>query len=309
MINNIRQLVACLLGIILKQPCKLPVGGQAVIEGVLMKGPELWGLSVRTPEGKIHEETWHLRNWLSRLPWKLPVIRGVVVMVDMLSTGIRGLNRSAQISLGEEDQITFIEMAISVIIALLAVVGLFILLPVWVADLFQDGLDLSFAGKNILEGIARAAVFISYLFIISLWGDIRRVFEYHGAEHKTINAYESGAEMDPASVSIYSRIHTRCGTSFLLIVIAVSIVVFSLAGTGGVLYKVMLRVTLLPVVIGLSYEIIRFASRSGRVGEYVLMPALSLQYLTTREPDRTQIEVAVNSLKLALGEKTVERVE
>jgi len=292
-----------LLRYILASPGKLPVGGQAVIEGVLMKGPVKWGLAVRKPEGDIFTETWPLKKWTSARPWNLPVVRGLAVMADMLSTGIRALNRSAQISLGDDESITFWEMSLSIAVAIVAVVGLFILLPVWVADLFQGLIDLSFAGKNVLEGVARASVFIMYLYVISLWKDIRRVFQYHGAEHKTINAYENDSSLDPGSVSKYSRIHTRCGTSFLLIVIAVSIIVFSLAGPGSIMYRVVLRVVLLPVVIGISYEIIKAASSAGKMGECILMPALSLQYLTTREPDLFQIEVAVVSLKTALQEQ------
>ncbi len=170
-------------------------------------------------------------------------------------------------------------------------------------------------GKNILEGCARSflmnlaeggfrlLLFFLYVFGISFIKDIRRVFMYHGAEHKTINAYEAGAEMTVAGIRNYSRIHPRCGTSFLLIVVAVSIVVFSLAGHGSILWRIGSRIVLLPLVMGISYEIIRGASCAGALGRVLMAPAMSFQYITTREPDESQIEVALASLEAALGKK------
>ncbi len=280
---------------------RIPVGGQAVIEGVLMKGPERWGLSVRNPEGRIESQSWTNSSLTAKMPWKLPLLRGVVTMVEMMSVGFRALNRSAQIAVGEEEKITPKELILSVAVALFAVVGLFIALPLWLSDLGMRAWGLTQVGKNVLEGIVRGAVFIAYVAGIGLWSEIRQVFRYHGAEHKTINAFESGAEMTPESIRGYSRIHPRCGTSFLLIVVAVSIIVFSIAGHGSILWRIASRIILLPVVIGISYEIIKGASCAGFWGKVFMAPAMSFQYLTTREPDLDQIEVALTSLETALG--------
>lgn len=281
---------------------EIPVGGQAVIEGVLMRGPRRWALAVRDSNQQIQKEQWPLRPWASRRPWSLPVFRGMATMAEMLVVGMKALSRSASIALGEEESVGFWEIAVTFVVAIVAVVGLFIALPVWVSDMGHRFLGGGAVVKNLFEGIARAAVFVGYVAVIGLWGDIRRVFAYHGAEHKTINAWEAGADLDPASVSAFSRIHTRCGTSFLLVVVAVSVVVFAIAGEGGILWRIGTRVLLLPLVIGVSYEIIKACSKSKGFGRYVMKPALWLQYLTTREPDLEQIEVAVVSLRLALGE-------
>lgn len=282
---------------------RIPVGGQAVIEGVLMKGPAQWGLSVRKPDGMIETETWSSRPWTSSMPWKLPLIRGVVTMIEMMTVGFRALDRSAQIAVGEEEKITAKEMFVTVAVAILAVVALFIALPLWLSDLAVRAWGIGPMGKNILEGCARGIVFIAYVAGIGMWSEIRRVFRYHGAEHKTINAYEAGAEMTVAGIRNYSRIHPRCGTSFLLIVVAVSIVVFSLAGHGSILWRIGSRIVLLPLVMGISYEIIKGASCAGVLGRILMAPAMSFQYITTREPDESQIEVALASLEAALGKK------
>ena len=268
-----------------------------------MKGPAQWGLSVRKPDGMIETETWSNRPWTSAMPWKLPVIRGVVTMIEMMTVGFRALDRSAQIAVGEEEKITAKEMFVTVAVAILAVVGLFIALPLWLSDLAVRAWGIGPMGKNILEGCARGIVFIAYVAGIGMWSEIRRVFRYHGAEHKTINAYEAGAEMTVAGIRNYSRIHPRCGTSFLLIVVAVSIVVFSLAGHGSILWRIGSRIVLLPLVMGISYEIIKGASCAGVLGRILMAPAMSFQYITTREPDESQIEVALASLEAALGKK------
>jgi uncharacterized protein YqhQ len=224
-------------------------------------------------------------------------------MAEMLVTGFRAISLSAQVALGEEEKIGPLELAVTFAIAILGVVGLFVLLPVWISDLGVRYLGLSRSFGHILEGLARAAVFVAYIAVIGLWKDIARVFAYHGAEHKTINAWESNAPLDRESVSGFSRIHTRCGTSFLLVVVAVSVIVFAAAGHGSLAWRVVSRLVLLPVVIGISYEIIRWCSRNRSLGRVLMAPALWLQYLTTREPDLDQIEVAISALDLALEEE------
>jgi len=281
-------------------PEKIPVGGQAVIEGVLMKGPEHWGLAVRKPDGCIWLKAWLGSGWLKKGAWKWPVIRGFATMVEMMRIGMKALSVSAEISLGEEDKISPLEMAASVAVAIFAVVGLFVAFPMFVSEYFTSVFSLSHIWKNTMEGIMRGVIFVGYIAVIGLWKDIQQVFAYHGAEHKTINAYESGAELTPESVSHYSRIHRRCGTSFLIVVIIVSIIVFSVIGGGSVLWRVGSRVVLLPLVIGISYEFIKAASNSETWGRICIKPALSLQYLTTREPGLDQLEVAIAALNLAL---------
>lgn len=280
---------------------RIPVGGQAVIEGVLMKGPEHWGLAVREPEGNIWLKSWLSSKWIEKPILKLPIIRGCVTMVDMMRIGTKALSISAEVSLGEEESFSPLELVGSIVFALLFVVGLFIALPMFLSEYLVSHFGLSVFLKNCFEGIFRAIVFIGYVSIISVWGDMRRVFEYHGAEHKTINAYETYAELMPDTVSNYSRIHRRCGTSFLLIAVFVSIIVFSFVTAETPLARVLSRVVLLPLVIGISYEFIRAAAKSDSWGKACIAPALSLQYITTREPSADQLEVAIASLHLALN--------
>ncbi|MCL2768236.1 MAG: DUF1385 domain-containing protein, partial [Synergistaceae bacterium] len=246
---------------------KMPIGGQAVIEGVLMRGVKRWGLAIRKPEGDIYHETWENKPWATKNPWKLPFIRGVITLVDMMCTGIKALNRSAEIALGEQEKMTKRDFFLAVVVAIFAVAGLFIALPLWISDLCVKFFNISIVQKNIIEGIARGLIFIGYVALIGLWSDIKQVFCYHGAEHKTINAFESGTvELTPEETAKYSRIHPRCGTSFLLIVIMVSIIVFSIAGHGSLLWRVASRIVLLPIVMGISYEIIKGASKMGILG-------------------------------------------
>ena len=281
---------------------KIPVGGQAVIEGVLMKGKNLWGLAVRRPTGEIFKENWPHSSRTQKYPYKLPLIRGVVTMCEMLATGFKALSRSAEVALEEtQEKLTFKDILFAVLIAIFAVGGLFIALPLWLAgDMASTPLYV-----NIIEGVLRAVIFVAYVAIIGLWSDIKEVFKYHGAEHKTINAFESGQAMTPENIMKCSRIHPRCGTSFLLIAVIVSIIVFSpvktfIAGESFIL-QVLARIILIPVVIGISYEIIRFASSSGKFGLCIIAPFLTLQYLTTREPNINQAEVALISLDTALN--------
>lgn len=280
---------------------KMPVGGQAVIEGVLMRGPERWGLAVRRPDGTIWKTSWHNRPWSSRGIWKFPIFRGMATMAEMLVTGTKALSRSAQVALDEEEEgFSVWELALSLGLAVGAVVLLFVLLPLWVADFAQTLLALSYTGRHVVEGLARALAFVGYVAVIGLWKEMRRVLAYHGAEHKTINAWEADACMKPHVVARYSRIHPRCGTSFLVVVVAVSILVFAAVGGGVWWWRILSRLLFLPVVVGISYELIRLASRSGELGKWLMAPALSLQFLTTREPDEQQIEVALSSLDKAL---------
>ena len=284
-----------------KNEKKIPVGGQAVIEGVLMKGKNLWGLAVRRPNGEVFTESWKNSSRTERVPYKFPFIRGVVVMCEMMATGFRALSKSAEVALEESNEkMTFKDIFLAVITAIIAVGGLFIALPLWLSSSF----GLSPLYTNIFEGILRAIIFIGYVAIIGSWNDIKEVFKYHGAEHKTINAFESNLEMTPENIMKCSRIHPRCGTSFLLIAVIVSIIVFSpvkILISGNFLAQVLARIILIPLVIGISYEIIKLASNSGKIGLCFISPFLTLQYLTTREPNINQAEVALISLKTAMN--------
>ena len=280
---------------------KIPVGGQAVIEGVLMKGINLWGLAVRRPSGDVFTENWPNSSRTKRYPYKLPFIRGIVIMCEMMATGFKALSKSAEVALEEDDEkMTWKDILMAVLLAIVAVGGLFIALPLWLAGYVAN----TPLFVNITEGVLRAVIFIGYVAVIGLWKDIREVFRYHGAEHKTINAFEHGLEMTPENIMTCSRIHPRCGTSFLLIAVIVSIIIFSpvktlIAGESFIL-QVLARIILIPVVIGISYEIIKLASNSGKFGLCLIAPFLSLQYLTTREPNINQAEVALISLNTAL---------
>ncbi len=280
---------------------KIPVGGQAVIEGVLMKGKNLWGLAVRRPSGDIFTESWPNSSRTKRYPYKLLFVRGVVVMCEMMATGFRALSKSAEVALEEEDEkMTWKDILSAVVLAVVAVGGLFIALPLWLAG----HIATTPIYVNITEGILRAVIFVGYVAVIGLWKDIREVFKYHGAEHKTINAFEKGLDMTPENIMTCSRIHPRCGTSFLLIAVIVSIIIFSpvktlIAGESFVL-QVLARIVLIPVVIGISYEVIRLASSSGKFGLCIIAPFLTLQYLTTREPNINQAEIALVSLNTAM---------
>lgn len=285
---------------------RIPVGGQAVIEGVLMRGDARWGLCVRNPEGNIWSTVWRGNPWSKRGLWRLPVFRGVATMAEMLAVGMKAISQSAEIALGEEETLTWKDLALSILLAIGGVVGLFLLLPMWLGDLWMEHLGGGLVIRHVVEGSARAAVFIGYVGILGLWGETRRFFAYHGAEHKTINAYEKDAPLTPDSVRTFSRIHPRCGTSFLLVVVMVSIVIFALVGNGPLWWKALSRILFLPVVIGVSYEFIKWADTSPRLGKALIAPALSLQYLTTREPDTAQIEVGIASLEVALGKKDPE---
>ncbi|MCL2684358.1 MAG: DUF1385 domain-containing protein [Synergistaceae bacterium] len=294
------MLISTLMSAKVDESKRIPVGGQAVIEGVLMKGPKHWGLVVRRQDGTLWSKAWFESGWLKKGVWKFPIIRGFASMAEMMRIGFRALSISAEQALGEEENFTVLEMTLTVIFAIAMVAGLFIALPVWISDRLVHYASLSSVAKNIAEGAVRGLVFVGYVAIVGLWKDIRRVFAYHGAEHKTINAYENDVPLNTTDVAACSRIHRRCGTSFIIIVVVVSIVVFSFFGQGPIWRKVAARILLLPLVIGISYEVIKGASKSETWGKYLIMPALSLQFLTTREPDESMLEVAIKSLNVAL---------
>jgi len=285
------------------------VGGQAVIEGVMMKGVEDIAIAVRKPDGEIVVKKEKLKSNRKKIS-KIPIIRGMFTFVDSMVLGVNALLYSAEFVDVEEEEKKkaskldeFLEkniIWISVVISIVFSVGLFILLPTVLVGIFKAYIDNTLI-LNGIEGIVRIAIFLGYILAISGMKDIRRVFEYHGAEHKSIFCYEHGEELTVENVRKYGRLHPRCGTSFLFIVMIVSILLFSLFSWSGVLMRLLIRILLIPIVAGISYEIIKWAGKSeSKLSCIVSAPGMWLQKLTTREPDDKQIEVAVEALKNVL---------
>jgi uncharacterized protein YqhQ len=285
-----------------------PVGGQAVLEGVMMRGISVWAVAVRTPEGQIEVESEAIKPWAQRhRAWRLPILRGVVALAESMKIGFRALAISANAQLeedekGEKEEIGGFVWGLTIVFSLLLAVGLFFVVPVGVTSLFKDklGSPLLFW---LVEGVLRTGIFIAYIAAISKMPDLRRVFEYHGAEHKTISCYEAEDELTPARAKLYSRLHPRCGTSFLLIVMVLAIFVFAPIGLPAWYWLVLSRIVGIPVIAGLSYEVIKWAGRNRRKRwvRAVMWPGLMLQNLTTREPDEEQLAVAIASLNAVLA--------
>jgi uncharacterized protein YqhQ len=286
---------------VIDQPCHY--GGQAVIEGVVMRGKRDLAIAVRRSDDSIIIEEEKLSSLVDRykfLSW--PVIRGTVVLVETMIMGIRALNFSAnQIAEEEGEEITPLEMTVTMLVSLLLATALFVAIPTGAVH-FMRGVAESVAIQNLIEGIIRIAIFLGYVWLVAQMDDIKRVFEYHGAEHKVIYTYEAGEPLTIENARQQSTLHPRCGTAFLLVVMVVSIIVFSFLGEGSLLWRISSRIVLLPVVAGIAYEIIKYVARKQGTfwGKIVLAPGLWLQKLTTREPDDQQIEVAIRALQRVL---------
>jgi uncharacterized protein YqhQ len=278
------------------------IGGQAVIEGVMMKSSGNWTVAVRDQSGGIHLK----RERLSILPrfFKIPLIRGVVALFQAVALGIRAIEFSASKAYSEETEqnLSSFSIAVTISVSLLLSVGLFILMPLYATKLL--GLVLPHISNNSLlfnftDGVIRVCVFLLYVVLIGVWKEMARIFMYHGAEHKVIHAYEKGMELTVGNVKQYSTLHPRCGTSFLMIVMVVSILVFSfIPQHWQFLYKFLSRVILIPLIAGSSFELLKLSSRlkDNPVMNLMIQPGLLLQRLTTREPDEAQIEVAIRAL-------------
>ena len=284
-----------------KKITDLAVGGQAVIEGVMMRDAAKTATAVRLPNGTIEVETHPVTSIRDRYPiLNLPLIRGSVIMVESLVIGMRALSFSAQAAGEEEEQMTKKEVAMTILFALVLASVLFIVIPTGAAHLAAAYTDDPIV-FNLIEGGIRLAVFLFYIWGISFMGGIRRVFQYHGAEHKTIHCYEAGEALTVENVQKFPRLHPRCGTNFLLIVMVVAIVFHVFFGWPDLWLRILSRLAVLPVVAGVSYEIIRFAGRSeNRIVRIMITPGLWLQYLTTRPPADEMVEVAIESLKAVL---------
>jgi uncharacterized protein YqhQ len=283
-----------------------PVGGQAVLEGVMMRGISTWSVACRTPEGDIQVTSEPIVSWAKRSRiLRLPVIRGVVALGESLKIGFRALAISANAQLADEEEpqeIGGITWGITIFFSLVLAIGLFFVVPVGATSLIKDWLGSALLFW-LVEGLLRTAIFIGYIAAISRLPDLRRVFEYHGAEHKTISCFEAGDELTPDRSERYSRLHPRCGTSFLLIVMVLAIFVFAPIGLPAWYWLLASRILGIPLIAGLSYEVIKWAgkNRNKRWVRAVMWPGLMLQNLTTREPDHGQLEVAIRALEEVLA--------
>ncbi len=272
-------------------------GGQAVIEGVMMRGQKAFAIAMRAPDGKIVVHKEPLDQIYRSKVTKIPFVRGVILLWDALGLGMRALTIAANTQTGEEQKIEGPALYITLGFALVFGIGLFFLLPAGLGSLSEKFLGWSVWWSNVAEGVIRLAILIAYIWAIGFMPDIKRLFAYHGAEHKTINAYEAGAELTPDSVAHYSLQHPRCGTAFLLTLVLVSIVVFALLGPLPVLWRLLSRVLLIPVLAGVALEYVRWTANhlNNRVVRWMIKPNLALQSLTTREPDASMLEVAITS--------------
>ncbi len=307
------------------------IGGQAVIEGVMMRGPHKTAIAVRKPDSEIVCEVNENGTKKKNFFLKLPIIRGCVNFIESLIVGMKALMFSAEFVdiEGEEeaeskfdkwledkfgDKVKDIVIYVSLALSLALSIGLFILLPTALADLIAWIINFTPAKaitevtvfRPLVEGVSRLLIFLGYMALVSLMPDIKRVFEYHGAEHKTIACYEAGEELTVENVKKHTRFHPRCGTSFLLIVMVISILIFSLLPQQpNIFLKMLMRLALMPIVAGISYEIIKLAGKGkNSCVRFLTKPGLWLQKLTTREPDDSQIEVAISSMKAVIPENS-----
>jgi uncharacterized protein YqhQ len=284
-----------------------PIGGQAVLEGVMMRGPSAWSVAVRKPDGDIAEVNRPIASVLLRHRWlRIPIVRGVIALGESLAIGFRALAISANYAAQQEDDDREVQTELSrgqLLFAFGIAIGFALLLFKVSPALITNWLPIESTGAFVVvEGLVRVTIFIAYLLLISLLPDLKRVFQYHAAEHKAINAYEAGAELEPETVSRYSLLHVRCGTAFLLYVMVIAIFVFAFFGRPTWYWLIGTRILLLPVIAGIAYEIIRFAGKhqENTALRALLAPGLWLQRLTTREPTLDQIEVSIRALREVL---------
>lgn len=281
------------------------VGGQAVLEGVMMRAPTAWAVAVRKPDKEIVARRDDLPRLSTRSRWaKVPLVRGILVLGESLSLGFRALSWSAQNASDEEEEpLTKFEIGWTMLVALVIFAGLFIVLPAAAAHLVAGESNLLF---TTIEGVLRLAIFIGYIWVIGRSKEIGRVFEYHGAEHMSIYAFEAGEPLSIESVRRYPPEHPRCGTSFLMIVVLASIILFTFVGRPSWLFLVGSRLLGIPLIAGFAYELLRYSGTRGdtALARFLAAPGLWLQKLTTRVPDDDQIEVAISSLVVAVDDDT-----
>ncbi|MBL7124897.1 MAG: DUF1385 domain-containing protein [Dehalococcoidales bacterium] len=285
-------------------------GGQAVIEGVMMRGRKAMVTAVRRPGGGLAMDTQPLAGIYTGWMRRTPLIRGIIVLIEALVLGIKTLLYSANVSLEEEEEeISGVLVWALVAVSLTLGIVLFFMAPLFLTKLLDPYIGSSLV-FNLIEGFIRLAIFIAYLKLVSLVPDIKRIFAYHGAEHKAVNAYEDGAPLEVEATRKYNTAHVRCGTSFLFAVLIIAIIVFALVGLPSLWLMVLSRILLIPVIAAIGYEVIRFgaAHATNNMVRAILAPGLWLQSLTTREPDDTQLEVALSALRKVVEVDQLEEV-
>jgi uncharacterized protein YqhQ len=278
-------------------------GGQAVVEGVMMRGQDHWAVAVREPAGAIYVESHDVDSIAQRQPlWRKPFFRGILVLGQSLRIGVRALMIASNHATDDEEELSSTQIGVALTIALVLFLAVFVLGPTTLFVWVQHRIDLHGVWVNIAEGVFRVALFVGYLWFLGRTKDIHRVFEYHGAEHKTIAAYEHDEELVPDRIDRFPKEHVRCGTNFLIIVMVVTVFVFSLFGTPGLLWRLGSRIVAIPIIAGLAYEALRLGAKyPDSVAMRALMrPGIWLQKITTQEPDDQQIEVAVASFQEVL---------
>jgi len=280
-------------------------GGQAVIEGVMMRSPDHYAIAVRKPNDEISIKSGAIKSLSKKIKLlKMPIFRGVTNLIESLTLGFKALTYSAEQATGEEEKLNSREMFFTILLAVGLFILIFIILPTSIAK-YMDNYLSNVIVYNLFEGFLRISIFLIYLISISKMPDIRRVFEYHGAEHKVIYTYEAGKDLNVSNVKEYSTLHPRCGTSFIFIVLMISILVFSLLGKQTLLLRIAYRIAIIPLIAGISYEILKLSAKhmDKPLVRWLVMPGLWFQKLTTKEPDEKQIEVAINALIGVLPKK------
>lgn len=281
-------------------PCSY--GGQALIEGVMMRGKRTQAMAVRQENGRIVSDVQNFQSWCEKHPvlgW--PLIRGSVNMFESIYVGMTALTWSTNANLADDEEEEVLapwQMALTIALSLVLGIGLFFLLPVFLAHLSQAVIPSVF-GQNMIEGLIRIGIFLLYIYLITRVKDIHRVFQYHGAEHKVIHTYEKGLPLTPQIAAQQSRLHPRCGTSFLFLVMIISIFIFSFVGVDNLVLRLLSRIFLLPVVAGVGYEVLKYCGRhmDRPWVRWIAWPGMQLQHLTTAEPDEDMLEVAIYSLQ------------
>jgi uncharacterized protein YqhQ len=277
-------------------------GGQAVLEGVMMRGRDHWAIAVRKPSGDMHIEGHSIESIAKRYRvFRVPGFRGIIALGQALGIGIKALTISANQSAEEEEKLTPRQMAFSMTIALVIFIGIFVVFPAVVSNFAKERVPSGIL-LNVAEGVFRVLLFLAYLWLIGRMKEIRRVFQYHGAEHKTIAAYEHDAPLEPAEVDKFSTLHVRCGTNFLLIVMILTIFVFAIFGTPGLAWRIGSRLLAIPLIAGLAFELLRLGAKYHRslVMRILMAPGLWLQKITTKPPSEDQIEIAIASFNKVL---------
>jgi uncharacterized protein YqhQ len=270
-------------------------GGQALIEGVLMRGQKTCAVAMRAPDGKIVTKTEQLGGIYKTNFAKIPFLRGLIMLWDSLGLGLHALTDSANLQSGEEEKLEGPALYLTLGLTFLVAIGIFFLIPAGIGWLTEHFLQWNAWWSNLVEGILRLLMLVGYIWAIGFMPDIARVFAYHGAEHKTINAYEAGVVLTPAAVAEFPLAHTRCGTAFLLSLMVLSLFFFTLLGPLSLQWRLVSRVLLIPVLVGIAYEYLRWTANhiKSPIVRFIVKPNLALQSLTTREPDEKMLEVAI----------------